>query len=41
MNTQSKTEQTRSSVNKNISKYYLTNQSYRQVWGSKRNYRTI
>ncbi len=41
MNTQNNTEQVREPVNKNIGKYYLTSRSYRQVWGTKRKYRTI
>ena len=41
MNNQNSTQQTRESVNKSISKYSLNTKSYRQLWGTKRKYRSI
>jgi len=41
MKNQTNTNQTRDSVNKSISKYSLVSKSYRQVWESKRRYRSI
>lgn len=41
MNNKNTTQQSRESINKSISKYSLVNKSYRQLWGSKRKYRSI
>ena len=41
MSNQNTTNQTRESVNKSVSKYNLISKSYRQIWESKRKYRSI